>query len=90
MIPKGLRGRIKCPTMGFEPAIRRIKIDGIPEFTMICKLKQYKCRHECVGGHSANGDFGPDPARLLQGGEIGHSPLDSRSPAVLKGQRPDA
>jgi hypothetical protein len=71
--------------MGFEPAKCGSKIDGIPEFGVIGKLKKNKRRHQGVGGHSANGDFGPDSVSLLQGGEISHPAFDSHSPAVLQG-----
>ena len=76
--------------MRFEPAERRIKIDGIAEFAVVRQLQENKRRHEGVGGHSANRDFGPDAARLLQGRQIGHPPFDGQSTSVLKGKRPDA
>jgi len=76
--------------MGFEPCHCGLGIDPFAKQFIVSQLQQDKCRHEGIGGHSADGDFGPDSTGLLKIGEVDQPAFDGISAAVLQGEGTDA
>jgi len=76
--------------MGFEPCHCGLGIDPFAKQFIVSQLQQDEGGYQRIGGHSADGDFGPDSTGLLEIGEVDQPALDGISAAVLQGEGANA
>src|SRR5450432_2484675 len=90
MVPERQSRGIENPSMRVEPGKRGIKPHRGPEKIVVTQLKDGKGGDEGVLRHAADGEFRPNPARLLEGCQIAHAACDGQAMPVLQGQAAEA